>query len=219
MEIWNKLESVKDQIHSIFLKNGYLEQSLTENNDWQNFIYNSETYRRAHLEIVDKRTTHKIFIIHCTIFPFINDTSPLLGFDIIAGQNKISGAFLDFSPLGDTNHYMMEYFNSLVNEYNWKKVRELPEWAKEIFSKNIVAAGQLKDVGEIDRLCELMLRAMEYYLNNIGKTLTNQNFTKLQNKYCIMQKKNPQIANSLIAMGYESSKVKQFIDEILFPEI
>jgi hypothetical protein len=39
-----------------------------------------------------------------------------------------------------------------------------------------------------------------------------------QNRYCHWQKQNPHVIKSMVAMGVPESTMKQFVQEILFPE-
>jgi hypothetical protein len=39
-----------------------------------------------------------------------------------------------------------------------------------------------------------------------------------QNRYCYWQKQNPHVIKSMISMGIPEDKMKQFVNEVLFPE-
>jgi hypothetical protein len=189
------------------------------NFDWDNTIYRNNYYRRAHVEVVDRRTTHKIYILHCTVFPHFNDPSPIFGFDAICGPSKITGAFLDYSSAGDSNHSMMQWFADQVVELSWSKPRTLPDWAQKIFSKNMVAAGNINSEQELDLLCQLALKTFDYYLNNVGYTQeSGSDFHMIQNRYCHCQKQNPQVVKSMVSMGVPEPVIREFVENILFPE-
>ena len=67
--------------------------------DWPAITYkNPGVYRRADLDIIDARLDRKLWMMHLCIYPKVSDPSPIYGFDIIAGPNKVTGAFHDFSP-------------------------------------------------------------------------------------------------------------------------
>ena len=100
---------------------------------WENYIFTSDTYRRAHVEIVDAREAKKIWVMHMTIFPEFNDPTPIFGFDVVCGANKITGAFHDFSKIGDSQMYT--WYNRKMEALKWSKGRELPDWAKIILCK------------------------------------------------------------------------------------
>ena len=76
---------------------------------------------------------------HICLFPMTKNGDNIYGFDIIAGKNKITGAFHDFSPLLKKEHPLTRWF---IEENKWfkpSKVRELPDWAKAIFSEGMIA--------------------------------------------------------------------------------
>ena len=110
---------------------------------WQDYLFHSNVFRRAHVNVVDARESRGLYLFHCCIFPNLQDSSPIFGLDIIAGETKISGAFHDFSKTADDNHAMMQWFEKRVENLSWRRPRELPEWAQSIFSPAIIAAGLL----------------------------------------------------------------------------
>lgn len=219
-QIWNKIENLATHIREQFLKHGERVEGPEDKFNWFNEIYRSNSFRRAHIEIVDNRESHKIYILHCTIFPHFNDPSPIWGFDAVCGLKKITGAFHDFSWAGDRDHFMHHWFKNKSNELSWNKPRELPYWAKQIFSQSMIAAGNLQEEYEVDQLCDIAKTSLEYYLNNVGLTQQSaSDFHMAQNRYCYYQKQNPHVTNSMISMGVDEKTMKNFINEILFPEV
>ena len=217
--VWNKISALAEQIESKFQATG--EPIPVEHNyEWYNALYSSPRYRRAHVEIVDFRETHNIYILHCTVFPHYNDPSPIWGFDAVCGPNKITGAFHDFSQAGDPVSPMYLWFKAQVNPLEWNKPRTLPEWAQQIFSSAMVAAGNLQDESEIDQLCETALTTLDFYLKNVGiEQQSGADYHMAQNRYCYYQKQNPHVIKSMVSMGVAEDKMKRFVEEVLFPEI
>jgi len=217
--LWNEILSIAKTFEERFASLGTLLPEEAAEYDWYNKIYTSDRFRRAHLEIVDKTQSHKILVLHCTIFPHYNDPSPIWGFDAVCGPNKITGAFHDMSSGGDPEHFMIKHFAESVKGYTWNKPRELPPWAKEIFSPYIVAAGNVNDPAELDQLCNLALNNLDYYLENVGKIIdTNADYWHVQSKYNANNKLNPHVAKSMISMGVKEEVIKKFIDQVLYPE-
>lgn len=219
--VWNKIEQLAKDIESQFNATGEpIEGNIGSGYEWHNELWTSLRYRRAHIQIVDKRETHKIFILHCTVFPHFNDPSPIWGFDAVCGPNKITGAFCDFSSGGDSSHGMMKWFAKETSNYGWNKPRDLPEWAKSIFSPSMVAAGNVQEGEELDDLCQLALNSLDYYLKNVGNTQQDTaDYHMAQNRYCRYQKQNPHVIRSMVSMGIEESTMKKFVEEVLFPEV
>jgi hypothetical protein len=218
-KVWDKIETLAQQIEQRFNSAGVpIQGTLDSDYNWHNKLWSSTRYRRAHVEIVDNRESHKIYILHCTIFPHFNDPSPIYGFDAVCGPNKITGAFHDFSHAGNPNSFMYLWFKANVSGLEWNKPRALPEWAQQIFSPAMVAAGNLQDEEEIDQLCATALTTLDFYLKNVG--LDQQEITDyriVQNRYCYYQKQNPHVIKSMVSMGVPESTMRKFVSEVLFP--
>jgi hypothetical protein len=219
--VWDKIESLAKHFEEQFNRTGEpLEGGISPDYEWHNQLWTSPAYRRAHLEIVDHRESHKLYIVHCTIFPHLNDPSPIWGFDAVCGPNKITGAFHDFSTSGDPRSFMYLWFKAKVDGVEWNKPRELPDWAKAIFSPAMVAAGNLQEELEIDQLCDIAKTTLEFYLKNVGIDQQDvADFHMAQNRYCHYQKQNPHVVRSMVSMGIDEAKMKRFVNEVLFPEI
>jgi len=186
-----------------------------ENFIWGNYIFTSKTFRRAHIEIVDAREYKKIWVMHMTIFPYFNDPSPIFGFDIVCGANKITGAFHDFSKMGES--FIYEHFQSSMQKYDWEKRRELPDWARQIFSPAMLAISNINSTKELDQLIELTVDNLEYYLYNVGMSSEHYYITEYNN-YCKFQKQNKHTPTMMESIGVDSKIFRQFMDDTLFPE-
>jgi len=218
--VWDKVSKLAADITEKFNATGeVVSGSLEDQYGWHNTLWASNRYRRAHVEIVDFRETYKIFILHVTVFPHFNDPSPIYGFDAVCGPGKITGAFHDFSHAGDSSSPMYSWFKDKVNGLEWNKPRQLPEWARQIFSPAMVAAGNLQEEIEIDQLCATALTTLDFYLKNVGlDQQSGADYHMAQNRYCHYQKQNPHVIKSMTSMGVSEVKMKQFVQEILFPE-
>ena len=200
--VWEKIEALAEHFTNVFNSTGELISQDVSNYEWHNSLWSSSRYRRAHVEIVDKRESHGMYILHTTIFPHTNDPSPIFGFDAVCGKNKITGAFHDFSISGDPTNPMYLWFKAQVNDLEWNKPRELPEWARQIFSPAMVAAGNLREEHEIDQLCDLARTTLDFYVKNVGiEQQSGFDYHMAQNRYCHYQKQNPQVVRSMVDMG------------------
>lgn len=218
--VWNKVSELAETITDVFRLNSTFSHSHTVGDyNWTNEIFSSSKFRRAHVEIVDFRETHKVYILHSTVFPHYNDPSPIWGFDAVCGPNKITGAFHDFSNGGDPAHSMMKWFRDQSADYKWKKPRTLPAWAQAIFSPAMIAAGNVTEGDELDALCNLAKTSLNYYLLNVGKTQDAlADYHIAQDRYCRYQKQNPHVVNSMVTMGVSEETMREFVDTVLFPE-
>jgi hypothetical protein len=212
--IFEQLESTAKYFKTVLGR--YKEVDEGHRYSWPNHVYQGHYFRRAHLDIVDARETKKLYMMHLCIFPNINDPAPIFGFDIIAGPNKVTGAFHDFSPVGE--HPLNQWFADTVKNYEWTKERQLPEWAKNIFSGNMVAAGNIQTEEELQKVLSLVKDNLQHYL----KSLTGgglQDYTSKQNWYCYNQKQNPHTPRVMTSLGLDEQEVHRFIHDCLFPEV
>ena len=216
--IFNKLEQTTESFLNILRKNG---DEITEGHGfvWPNYIFRSNRFRRGHLDVVDARETKRLYMMHLCIFPHVNDNAPIYGFDLIAGPNKVTGAFHDFSPTIDKSHFMCEHFKNEVKDLAWSKKRELPEWARNIFSDNMVAAGNINNIDELDIILKLGETNLTYYLDNVGNNTSEYNSTDKQIYYCDNQRKNPHTPKVMESLGFDPETVSKFINECLFPSL
>jgi hypothetical protein len=100
--VFQQLEAFASDLNRIFSQ--YEEIDEGHRYSWPNSVYASNSFRRAHIDIVDARESKKLYMLHLCIFPHAYDPAPIFGFDIIAGPSKVTGAFHDFSPVaGDTS--------------------------------------------------------------------------------------------------------------------
>lgn len=217
--IWNNLINLSEKIEKIFDDNFERYPIPEEINfdGWKDTYWKSDSIRKCHLKTIDNRDTQKLWLMHINIFPNVDLNAPILGFDIVAGQNKITGSFFDYSPVD--NHPFIDYYNSKVNDLEWNKPRELPEWAQAIFSKNMIAAGNIKTEEEINQLTETCLDLIQYYVKNIGKYDKTGSYKDKQNYYCKQQKLNPHLHKSILAMGISEEDKDRYVNRVLFEEI
>jgi hypothetical protein len=219
-DVWTKISKLASDIEDRFNTTGEPLADSHHDYSWYNSLYSSLRYRRAHIEVVDFRKTHNIYILHSTVFPHFNDPSPIWGFDAVCGPNKITGAFNDFSVSGDPTSSMYLWFKNQVTDLEWNKPRALPEWAQQIFSPAMVAAGNLQDEAEIDQLCNTALTTLDFYLKNVGSAQQDvADYHMAQNRYCHWQKQNPHVIRSMVSMGIEKNIMEKFVNDVLFPEI
>ena len=187
---------------------------------WSNRVWVSDRYRRAHVDVVDARATKGVWMMHCCIFPHTHNPAPIFGFDVIAGKSKITGCFYDYSPAGDPEHPMLDWFADEAQKLEWVKTRKLPEWAERIFSGNMIAAGNVSDEEELAQITEMARQGIHHYLSTVAETNnTAKNTVQAQNYYCENQKQNPHTPKVMVSLGLSEEDVRIFIQECLFPEI
>ncbi len=223
-KVWDKLIEIQQLLESKFDETGkeIFEAGMDRFNQpgWVNRVWSSSSYRRAHVDVVDARESKGLWMMHCCIFPHIHNPAPIYGFDVIAGKNKITGCFHDYSKAGDAEHPMMDWFADEAQKLEWNKTRKLPDWAERIFSPSMVAAGNVQDEEELEQIFAMAKTTLAHYLETVGETNnTANNTTEAQNYYCENQKQNPHTPRVMVSLGLSEEDVRHFIQECLFPEI
>ena len=223
-KVWDTLIGIQHLLEESFDKTGkeIFEPGMDRFNQpgWVNRVWTSDAYRRAHVDVVDARESKGLWMMHCCIFPHVHNPAPIFGFDVIAGANKITGCFHDFSPAGDDEHPMIDWFAGEVSKLQWNRTRKLPEWAERIFTPCMVAAGNVQKEEELDQIINLVKTTTTHYLNAVAETNhTASNTTDAQNYYAQNQKLNPHTPRVMTSLGLAESDVTVFIQECLFPEI
>ena len=224
--IWENLIQCKDEIIEIFNENAteFLEPGLDHfNNDtWVNRVWHNDNVRRAHIYLVDARDTRGLWMLHVCVFPVLDNDAPIYGFDIIAGKNKITGAFHDFSPSSNRNHDMITGYYDSVEEFVPKKQRELPEWATNIFTDKMLAAGNVTDEVECVEIIRIATDNLRAYFAEIGEFSGDgipTEVTAAQNYYCHNQQQNPHTPRAMKGLGLNDDDVDRFCQDMLFPKI
>ena len=227
--IWNKLIDCQNQIINIFdeqateIEEEGLDYFNRPDGTWINRVWANEFIRRAHIDVVDARKTKGLWMMHVCIFPQLNNDGPIYGFDVIAGSKKMTGAFHDFSASsGGEDHPMIIGYKDSVKEYIPSKKRELPEWAQNIFTDSMIAAGNVKSEEEATAIIDLALSNLETYFKEIPEyagygdremTIGSQNY------YCENQQKNPHTPRTMKSLGLNEADVDKFCTDMLFPKV
>lgn len=187
---------------------------------WKHAEWRSDQYLRSNLSVIDSREDRKIWMMHCCVFPNLTNPAPIYGFDVIAGKKKITGCFYDFSPTVDNDHQLCRWWDNMTDSLIWKKERDLPEWAKQIFSKNMIAAGFVSESHEIDQIIESAKSGLDNYLSKIVDT-EKQCESNLfeQNRYCGNQRQNPHNKKVMISLGLSEEDAELFVNGCLFPTV
>jgi hypothetical protein len=219
----NKLKQFAENISKLFDKHleRYDNPKHIQNFDgWQDDFWRSGVIEKCHLKTIDLLEERKLWLLHLNIFPKDGIDLPILGCDIIAGPNKISGAFFDFSPVVNEEHSLCQYFNEETKNFTWKKPRQLPDWAQEIFSDHMMAIGNVREE-ETDQFVLATERMICYYLEHMYKEAIRLPLSTRDtlNKYCVNQKKNHQLHNSILAMGVSEEDKDYYVNNILFEEL
>lgn len=224
VEVWDTLIGIQHMLEESFNRTGteIQEPGMDRFNQpgWVNRVWTSSAYRRAHVDVVDARETKGLWMMHCCIFPHLHNPAPIYGFDVVAGRNKITGCFHDFSPAGDDEHPLIDWFAETNRGLQWNKVRKLPEWAERIFTGSMIAASNVQKEEELEQITNMVKKTTAHYLSAVAETNNTAANTKdAQNYYAFNQKQNPHTPRVMASLGLNEEDVAVFIQECLFPDI
>ena len=225
--LWNHLIQCQNDIIDIFNDRAveFDEPGLAHFNSdtWVNRVWHNDSVRRAHIDVVDARDTKGLWMMHVCVFPVLNNNGPIYGFDVIAGKNKMTGAFHDFSASsGGEDHPMIDGYKEAVAEFIPSKQRQLPEWATNIFTDKMLAAGNVRSEEEAVAIIDLALDNLRAYFDEIGEFdgYGNRDETiAAQNYYCHNQQQNPHTPRTMKSLGLDEADVDKFCTDMLFPKI
>ena len=179
----------------------------TEDYGWENYRWASPSFRIAHLEIFNQ---NKFLVVHLCIFPHGDDPRPIFGFDVIAGESKVTGVFMDLSP----TVLPSKPFSNL----DFIKSRDRPEWG-DIFSEHWIACRP--NESEMIAIADEAERVLKAYLDTLTTTMHDQRIEQIiaaQNHYCTQQRKNEHTVKAVKNLLGEE-RANKFITEVLFPTV
>lgn len=229
MELWSRLNEYAEYISLRFDEKFERFDNPKYTKDmrfpgWNDTFWQSATVSKAHLKTIVPESDKGLWLMHVNVFPRPCVELPILGFDIVAGPKKITGSFMDYSPLHGFPHPYHHYMEMRVKGLEWNKPRELPDWAKEIFSDDMIAVGNINTEEELEQFITVTKDLLNHYLDNIETNAfilydNSRDTTPILNHYCINQKKNPHLHRSILAMGISEEDKNRYINDILFEEI
>lgn len=225
-ELFDRLRDLSVELRNLFSRSMTLYDNPKHTADlegWSDWFWSSDTIRKAHLKTIEPVGKNKLWLMHINIFPQFNINLPIFGLDIVANPQKISGCFCDYSPITKGSHPYLDKFKLETEGLSWTRAREMPDWAQEIFSENIVGAGSIREGEETDQLCQMALNLATFYCMEMNNPQYQKTFSldtrKAQNKYCRNQKMNRMLHSSILAMGISEERKNQYVENVLFEEV
>jgi hypothetical protein len=135
----------------------------------------------------------------------------------------MTGDFHDFSASsGGADHPMIKAYRESVEDFIPAKKRELPEWAQNIFTDAMLAAGNVKTKEEAVAIVEIALNNLRAYFDEIKDfqhTAEPEETKQAQNWYCYNQTQNPHTPRTMKSLGLPEEDVERFCTDMLFPSI
>lgn len=177
----------------------------TKDYGWENHRWTSPQFRMAHVEIFNQ---DRFMVVHCCVFPHVTDPSPIFGFDVIAGESKVTGLFWDLSPTVLSS----QPFTTLPIE----RPRQRPEWG-DIFGENWIACRPTGE--EMTAIADDAKSVLAGYLGKLSpNTHQPDAIIAAQDRYCIQQRKNEHTVKAIKnLLGDELAM--EFMTTVLFPTV
>ena len=216
--MWNNFISLKDELIRNFIY--YCDRPNTDHREeygHYNWFFSSRVLDMGHVSVVDKRDSHGMWMMHVNAYSKSQTPMPIYGFDVVCSKKKVTGCFHDLSPTG---------FNDMKMERKEvARTRPLPDWAKEIFSENMIAAGNIKDTNECLELCALGSENLERWFDKATQIPSHAvmddaemyEFCNAREKYCFNQLQNPHSFNVMLNLGFPEDYLKDFKTNKQFP--
>jgi hypothetical protein len=157
------------------------------------------------------------FVLHLCGVPRPSSAAPVFGFDVIGGAGRVTGLFLDLSPvLGAPPRPRLGEFGDLAR---FAEQRPRPDWG-DIFSDDFLAI-RPRGPAELGRALDLAERAFAGWLAAVGAPAPPADRALVvagQNRYAAAQRRNEHTFRMLAGLVGAAS-ARRFIDEALFPEV
>ena len=200
------IDDIGRKLHSTILELPGLAVIPTKDYGWENHRYLSVDFRLAHVEIFNQ---DRFSVVHCCVFPWDTDPAPIFGFDVIGGESKITGVFMDLSPTIGNGHPF--------TDIDVGRSRDRPEWG-DIFSEHWLACRPTPE--EMVMIGNEAVRVLKEYLPTLGRSTssTRDLIVSRQNRYCLQQQKNEHTRRALVnLLGPDGAE--EFMSTVLFPTI
>ena len=205
MNFINYLDEVARDFCKIIAAQPNSEPVPTKDYGWENHRWTSPKFRMAHVEIFNQ---DRFMVVHCCVFPHVTDPAPIFGFDVIAGESKVTGLFWDLSP----TVLPSQPFTALPIE----RPRQRPEWG-DIFGENWIACRPTGE--EMVAIADDAKLVLARYLNSLTpNTHLPNDIIAAQDRYCIQQRKNEHTVKAIKnLLGDEIAN--EFMTTVLFPTV
>jgi phycocyanobilin:ferredoxin oxidoreductase len=183
---------------------------------WHNTLLRAPTFRRAHVETFE--APGRVSVLHVCIFPHLHDPAPIYGFDMVAGSARVTGIFLDLSPVGDEPPRPRLRDILGPNELaGFATRRSPPEWG-DIFSGDLLAIrpGDMRDTARAIDLAKAALHGL-LAAPRVHSSAESA-IAAGQTRYIAGQRRNEHTMR-MLAGFVGATAAHRFITEVLFPPV
>jgi phycocyanobilin:ferredoxin oxidoreductase len=191
------------------------EGALRRRLDWRNTVVRTPDFTRLHVEYF--AIPGEIAVLHLCAFPRLGAALPILGFDVIAGQQRATGCFLDLSPTVPQAEPAIAAWAAHIASARagLGELRVLPDWAT-IFSPHAVAV-RPRDAAALEARLALGEASLLGLLRAGPAALADPTAMRTaQLRYIAGQRSNDR-TRRMLAACIGPTLAEEFIETCLFP--
>ncbi len=177
---------------------------------WRNTVVRTPRLRRLHAEFFS--IPGEIGVLHLCAFPADDAALPILGFDVVAGQQRATGCFLDLSPTVPQAEPLVAHWAAGLAPSGEPRV--LPDWAA-MFSPHAVAV-RPRDAAELEAGLAAGEAALRMILAAAPMRADPAAMHAAQARYVEGQRRNDR-TRRMLAGCIGADLAERFIAECLFP--
>lgn len=183
---------------------------------WRNVLLSGPCFRRAHVE--ELSVPGRLVVLHVCIFPHLDDPAPVFGFDLVGGPARVTGMFMDFSPvLAEPPAFRLGDRLAPGEIETFGERRLVPPWG-DIFSADFVAV-RPRALAEVAKAIAFGETALAAWLDNLdpgGAAAERERISTGQRRYAVTMRQNPHTFRMLAGL-IGADAARRFIDDVLFP--
>lgn len=218
LDSWNENLDLKEkEISEEFRK---VEKTSDEEEVYiENYVWESEKFRKVHLEIAQMKSG--LDILHTNMYPRYEYDIPIFGADIVASSKSVGAAIVDISSIREDRSLPEQYEILNILDTEFEEDKKMPDWG-DVFSEYCVFVRPTED--EYDKFVNTAFTYLNYHC--VISYNTKENWEKVSDNYtghkyyCEKQRKNNKtrrVLESIFGVDYAD----KYISEMLFdyPEI
>lgn len=179
---------------------------------WRNTLLTAPDIRRAHIE--ELYVAGGLAVLHVCLYAHFDDARPVFGFDMIAGPARITGIFLDLSPVLDTRP--APSMRDIGDGGGFAAPRVLPAWGA-IFSDDVIAVRPTSE-DEVARAMGMARAAFARWLETPPQSADVARVRAGQARYNAGQRENVHTLRALANLIGED-RARRFVETVLFEDL
>lgn len=185
----------------------------------ENYVWESEKFRKIHLEVAQMKSG--LDILHINMYPRYDYDIPIFGADVVASPKSVGAAIVDISSIREDRSLPEEYKILDIVETDFEEDKKMPDWG-DVFSEYCVFVKPTED--EYEKFINTAFTYLNYHCAISHNTKANPDNIPINYEghkfYCEKQRQNNKTRKVLESI-FDSEYADKYISEMLFdyPEI